>query len=297
MPDTLESLRHKISRAADLKSVVRTMKAVAASSIGQYEESLRSLDKYSWALDTGLGACLKRNVPDLHTINEKKEDCQSVRAVVFGSDQGLVGQFNDAIGFFTINKMQQFSCRTDVWAVGERVYARLIDSGVKVKKVFNVPASVKKVSALVGELLLECENDVESQGEPELHLLYNGLLSASLYTQVDMKILPLDEMWLQKMALKEWPSECIPEVIGADTGILRAFIREYLFISIFRACAESLASENTSRLMAMQRAEKNITEMIGDLEAAFHELRKNSIDAELFDVIAGFGMIGKKSSQ
>ncbi|MEI8631787.1 F0F1 ATP synthase subunit gamma [Vibrio sp. PP-XX7] len=69
---------------------------------------------------------------------------------------------------------------------------------------------------------------------------------------------------------------------------LRAFVREYLFVSLFRACAESLASENASRLAAMQRAEKNIDELKEDLNRTFHRLRQSGIDEELFDVILGF---------
>ncbi len=67
-----------------------------------------------------------------------------------------------------------------------------------------------------------------------------------------------------------------------------AFVREYLFVSLFKACAESLASENASRLAAMQRAEKNIDELLGDLNRSFHRLRQSGIDEELFDVISGF---------
>ena len=69
---------------------------------------------------------------------------------------------------------------------------------------------------------------------------------------------------------------------------LRTLIREYLFVSLFRACAESLASENASRLAAMQRADKNIDELLEELNGTFHRLRQSSIDEELFDVIAGF---------
>ena len=67
-----------------------------------------------------------------------------------------------------------------------------------------------------------------------------------------------------------------------------ALVREYLFVSLFRACAESLASENASRLAAMQRAEKNIDELLVDLNRAFHRLRQSGIDEELFDVVSGF---------
>ena len=73
---------------------------------------------------------------------------------------------------------------------------------------------------------------------------------------------------------------------GIET--LRKLIREYLFISLFRACAESLASENASRLAAMQRADKNIHDLLEQLNSTSHELRQNGIDEELFDVISGF---------
>ena len=85
-----------------------------------------------------------------------------------------------------------------------------------------------------------------------------------------------------------WPTANLPEVLSGDTMTLRALIREYLFISIFRACAESLASENASRLAAMQRADKNINELLESLHGTFHKLRQSSIDEELFDVISGY---------
>jgi F-type H+-transporting ATPase subunit gamma len=85
-----------------------------------------------------------------------------------------------------------------------------------------------------------------------------------------------------------WPSKRLPEVLDGGTAPLLAFVREYLFVSLFRACAESLASENASRLAAMQRAEKNIDELLEDLNRSFHRLRQSSIDEELFDVISGF---------
>lgn len=71
----------------------------------------------------------------------------------------------------------------------------------------------------------------------------------------------------------------------------QALIREYLFISLFRACTESLASKNASRLAAMQRAEKNIDELLEDLNQTFHRQRQTGIDEELFDVIAGYELL------
>jgi F-type H+-transporting ATPase subunit gamma len=64
--------------------------------------------------------------------------------------------------------------------------------------------------------------------------------------------------------------------------------------STFRACAESLAIENSSRIAAMRRADKNIDELLEDLNRTFHRLRQNGIDEELFDVVSGFEALTAK---
>jgi len=96
------------------------------------------------------------------------------------------------------------------------------------------------------------------------------------------------ETWRRELAGLPWPTGNLPEVMRSGTATLQALVREYLFVSLFRACAESLASENASRLAAMQRADKNIDELLADLNGAFHRLRQSGIDEELFDVISGF---------
>jgi F-type H+-transporting ATPase subunit gamma len=83
------------------------------------------------------------------------------------------------------------------------------------------------------------------------------------------------------------------EVIGGQAITLRSLIRGYLFVSLFRACAESLASENASRLASMQRADKNIDELLEGLNGKFHRFRQSGIDEELFDVVSGFEALSK----
>ena len=109
-------------------------------------------------------------------------------------------------------------------------------------------------------------------------------------------MLPLDKQWQKELAEIRWPTNSLPELFGHNEATLGALIREYLFISLFKACAESLASENASRLAAMQRAEKNIDSLLSDLNRTFYRLRQSSIDEELFDVIAGFNALSQKAT-
>ena len=93
-----------------------------------------------------------------------------------------------------------------------------------------------------------------------------------MYEPVSQRLLPLDEIWRQELAELPWPNGNFSEVIGDSAETLRALISEYLFVSLFRACAESLASENASRLAAMQRADKNIDELLEDLRGTFNNM-------------------------
>jgi F-type H+-transporting ATPase subunit gamma len=218
----------------------------------------------------------------------------AIGAVVFGSDQGLVGQFNDVVADFASKTLSALPGKHEVWAVGERVHERLADAGLPLRGIFPVPNSVKAITPLVGQILVEAEAR-QVRGEiAELHLFYNRPKSGAFFEPVSQRLLPLDEAWRHKLAARPWPTSSLPEVIGGGIATLRVFLRGYLFVSIFRACAESLASENASRLAAMQRADKNIDELLEDLNRTFHRMRQNGIDEELFDVISGFEALSVK---
>lgn len=289
MSDTTASLTRKISSAGDLQSVVRTMKALAASSIGQYEKSARALGDYYRTVELGLSACVRKGESVALKVKGKRQrDADAIGAVVFGSDQGLVGQFNDRVADFAVETLAALPGKSQVWAVGERVHARLADVGLPLVGLFAVPSSVKTITPLVGQILVEHETHQDRGEVTELHLFYNRPTTGAVYKPVHQRLLPLDATWQRELADRSWPTKLLPEVMGEVTGTLRALIREYLFVSLFRACAESLASENASRLAAMQRADKNIDELLDTLHRNFHRLRQSSIDEELFDVISGF---------
>jgi F-type H+-transporting ATPase subunit gamma len=159
---------------------------------------------------------------------------------------------------------------------------------------FSVPNSVKAITPLVGQIQIESEAHRAQGDYARVYVFHNRPQSGALYEPVSQRLLPLDAQWQQALANVRWPTATLPEVMGGGSGTLRALIREYLFISLFRACAESLASENASRLAAMERADKNIDELLEHLQSTFHRLRQSGIDEELFDVISGFEALTQK---
>ena len=296
MSNTTANLRLKISNAKDLQSVVRTMKALAASSIGQYEKSVRALADYYRTVELGLAASFRENELAAPIVEGKAPgDGRAIGAVVFGSDQGLVGQFNDVVADYAIESLASLTGKAQVWAVGERVRARLAEAGLSMVGLFTVPNSVQSITPLVAQIQIESEARRVNGEYASLWVFHNRPTSGSLYEPTSQRLLPLDAQWQQDLAKVAWPTGNLPEVMGSGARTLQALIREYLFISLFRACAESLAGENASRLAAMQRADKNISDLLEQLQGTFHRQRQSGIDEELFDVISGFeALVGSR---
>jgi F-type H+-transporting ATPase subunit gamma len=289
MTNTIESMKRKIASAGDLQAVVRTMKAMAAANISQYELAERALGDYYHNVELGLGKCLRELGPGMAFAADPPPTGKAVvGAVVFGSDQGLVGRFNDEVADFAIAALEKAGPNLRIWAVGERVQDRLSDTDLPLAGQFSVPNSVSSIAPLVGQILIKAESHLAGGAFGELHLYYNRPASGASYVPVTQRLLPLDTSWQKGALAPKWPTAALPQVLGNTMQTLRALIREYLFVSLFRACAESLASENASRLAAMQRADRNIDDLLETLNGNFHRLRQSSIDEELFEVTASF---------
>jgi F-type H+-transporting ATPase subunit gamma len=257
---------------------------------------VQALGDYYRTVELGLGACFRASKPAVPAVKRKRQtDTGAIGAVVFGSDQGLVGQFNDVVADYAVKTLAALPGKPEVWAVGERVHARLADASMPLMGLFSVPNSVQAITPLVGQIQIESEARRAKGEYARLYIFHNRPKTGALYEPVGQRLLPLDAPWQAGLAKVSWPTKMLPEVMCSGTVTLRALIREYLFISLFRACAESLASENASRLAAMERADKNIDELLETLHTTFHRLRQAGIDEELFDVISGFEALSKEN--
>jgi F-type H+-transporting ATPase subunit gamma len=177
--------------------------------------------------------------------------------------------------------------------VGERAHVLLSEAGDTQTGVLPLPETVVAITPLVGQILIEVQRAIEKGEVADVYLFHNKPREGSSYEPASKRLVPLDRAWQATIEATPWPTRIPPEIIEGPTPALPEFVRGYFFVLLFQACAESLASENASRLAAMQRAEKNIEEMLVDLNRSFHRMRQEAIDEELFDVISGSEALSK----
>lgn len=233
-------------------------------------------------------ACVQQDKTAGLLVNEYEPINARIGVIVFGSDQGMVGQFNETMVEFVVDTLEKLPGEKILWPVGESLQSRFKEADLVLSESFILPNSINAITPLVGKILIEVEAQREQGAIEQVYLFHHRPQQDSTYHPICQQLLPLDKAWQNALARIPWPSNNLPEVMPDPTQTLRALVREYLFVSLFRACAESLASENASRLIAMQRAEKNIDELQENLKRTFNRIRQSGIDEELFDVISGF---------
>ena len=289
---TIEELKHKIISVNDLKSVVKTMKSLAAVNIHQYEKAVESLTEYDRTLKMGWQILLQRDPQML--LKPLVSLPRKVGLVVFGSDWGMCGQFNERIAEYSdriLNK--QSGDRLLIANVGTRIGTCLQAKGYSCDRSFNLPSSVTGITAVIQQIVLTLENWREHHQLDHIDIIYNYIDSGIHYQSRQLQIFPLNSVWLQQLKRRKWSGSSLPVFTMDKNRLVSALFSQYFFVALYRACAESLKSESTSRLAAMQMAEKNITERLNDLSMQFNQQRQTTITEELLDIVAGFEALNR----
>ncbi|HTS49021.1 MAG TPA: FoF1 ATP synthase subunit gamma [Bryobacteraceae bacterium] len=293
--ETAESLRRSLAVTEELQSVVKTMKALAGVNIRAYERAAHAVAEYNRTIEMGLQIALQR-IP-AHALPPEHPTGVKLGAIVFGSDQGMCGQLNDQVVSHASRALLKLAVKREsqaLLAVGVRAAGQLESLGRKLEGSVQVPSSTSGITAAVEEVLRKIEEWHFERGIEFVVLFYARPVSGAWYRVRGVRLLPVDREWINGLKAKRWPSKVLPQFSMDETQLFRALIREYMFVSLYRAFAESLASENASRLASMQVAEHNIDDRLRALTTESRQFRQTSITDELLDIISSFEALRAK---
>jgi F-type H+-transporting ATPase subunit gamma len=284
--DTHESLSEALETTGDIQSIVRTMKALSSVSIRQYEHAEAAMTDYARTVDLGLSALLRQRRLEGLPLPVTARGTGREALIVIGSDRGLCGGYNDRITRFALSHMGERPMVLGV--IGARVQARLEAQGRPANAVHLLPGSVDGLTRLVQAVIVEIDRWTRSEGVGEVWLVHNRRSGRAAAQPQAHGLLPLPEGYLRELAEADWPGRSLP-LVRMDHGRLMSWlVQQRLFVVIYRALAEALASEHASRLAAMQAAERHIEERREGLHHLHRLRRQERITRELLDVISGY---------
>ena len=290
--ETLEHLRRRLDTYEDLRGLVQTMKALAAVSIHRNEQAVRALGVYWRTVELGLHVVL-RDLP-VRPRTPNPADDAPLGVVVFGSDHGMCGRFNEELAQHALQALapaRRAGVAPRLLAVGARLVPHLRHGGLEVQSTLAAPAAAAHITATVRRVLLAIDG-WQSAGVERVWIGFNRHVATAQYEPATRVLLPVDLAGFADLQRERWESRRLPAFSMERGALLAALLRQYFFVTVFRACAESLASENGARLVAMQAAEKSLAEHGAELTAEFRRRRQDAITAELLDVVSGYEAAG-----
>ncbi len=286
--EELELIKRQIATAHELQTLVRVMKSVAASHIREYDQAVASIEEYGRTVAAGLQVTMQQQwkQPARPTGHANR-----LGAIVLGSDQGLCGNFNERIVDFAVAKMEDLTIAPQsrsILVVGERAANYLENAGHRIEGLLPFVSDTSAITRIILRVLEWVEEwDLRRRLE-HIVLFYNRPVEGATHQPEMQTLLPIDTAWLQGLAARPWPGRSIPTFSLDRDRLFAGLVRQHIFFALYRAFIEALASENTSRLQAMQAAQKNIDERLDDLRATHNRLRQSSTTGELLDITTGY---------
>ena len=270
-----------------LHTVVRTMKVLSMTNIHQCEQAVASLGDYEKTVRDGLHIALRHR--PVGALQARASPTGPTGVLVFGSVWGMCGRFNEVLADAVTDALSDHpASHVGLMTFGEYVSGALAHRGWAPEHRETGPESVDGITRRVQEVLVRLNAWRETEGLVRIVLFYNELTSGMQYAVRREQLLPLDPAWLRRIEAEPWSTNQVPAARLGWDDLFASLVQQYVFVSLYRAFAEALASEHSSRLAAMERAEANVEERLERLQSQFHRQRQTAITEEVLDVTAGY---------
>lgn len=293
--ETLDSLKKTLNTSKSIKQVVSTMKALSATSIKKYEKMVKILFAYKNNIELALQAMMicGKNV-NISDIDYFKNTGNKNLSIVFGSNQGLCGRFNDRIKNFVLEDIEDEIDKNEIIVVGERLYNLMSITKLNIIKSIYLPNLVEISSDTIFDILQIIDEKLKTKTINNVFIYYTTNDGSTNGTLTKIRLIPIDKRILENAKNRVWPTNSMPYWQIKNEILMSDLLKQYISITLNNALANSIASEQKNRLITLQGAESNIEELIKNKTQEYNQKRQTTITSELMDVITGFKVAKKK---
>lgn len=293
MTQTLETLSRLTDTLTSIRGIVHTMKTMSAINAVPYEHAARAVESYHQTVLSGLRAFVAKTGPISMPAAAQAERI----LVVFGSDHGLCGNYNEVLAERAGTEASRVNSGTRVVCVGARMNNALKDQGLTPEVTLLPPASADGIGRLATDILslLDEIGGDDVPGRIAVTLVFTRRSGKGQREPLVSQLLPLAPSLLSDTDKVGWQSRTLPDYTMRTMPLLAALLRHHIFASVFKASAEAMVTENAARLALMQQAEQAVDDRLEEVSGQFRRVRQDEITNELMDIIIGFEALKKQS--
>jgi F-type H+-transporting ATPase subunit gamma len=275
--EQLSRLKARVSNLRELQSLIRALRALAASHVQEAQSAVTGILSYVGAVEDAIaeGVGLLPEIDDLFVGGGAGNRSNSGVLIVVCAEHGFVGAFNERLLDRAEAELQALPGRK-LAVVGRRGAMLAGERGLPIEWSFPMATYVGGVLAVTRRIA------DTMRAVAKARIVYGAYRPGGNFEIEVTDILPLDPAILVRSSQRSAPLHHLP-----PATLLQRLASEYLFAEITRAVMQSLASENGARLRVMEAADHNIGDKLENLTRTERALRQEAITAELLDVTTG----------
>ncbi len=272
-------LEQKVKTFEDIHDIVNAMKAYAGLNIRKTEEYISTVRIFEQNVFYAL-AGLIANFPVM-TVHERTEGRRVL--IVFGSDQGLCGAYNERIADVVSKVLKDGDA---LFVVGRRLKSAVEQRELGMTDFTESAVSFEGIRDKMEALLVKIMAVYSGADFFNLAVVFTTIIENRSEIIIE-QILPPD---IKKIGDVEFPLKK-PIIYLKPEALFEKLVREVLYISVYRCYIEAIRSENWYRIRSMESASENITKSISDLEVARKYLRQEEITSEILEILGGSRLV------
>ena len=280
-----KEIRGKIKSVENTKKITKAMEMVAASKMRKAQERMRAARPFTEKV-RGIAANLGRANPEYVHPFMAVNDAKGTGYIVVTTDKGLCGGLNTNVLRVLTSMLREGQTKgftPQAVAIGNKGLGFLGRNGVKVVAHATQLGDTPHLEKMIGPVKVLLDAYVNGEIS-SVQLCYTRFINTMKQESVVEQLLPLSSEKIQKDSKQHsWDYVYEPDAnVVIDDLLLR-----YVEALVYQAVAESMASEQSARMVAMKSATDNAGSVIGELKLIYNKTRQAAITKELSEIVAG----------
>ena len=291
---SLKALKMRITSVKSTQKITKAMKMVAAAKLRRAQEAAEAARPYSERMASVMASLGSRVTvgPESPRLLAGTGKDQVHLLVIASSERGLAGGFNTNIARLARKKMESLlneGKTVKLLFVGKKARAPFMRTHKELIIGYIDQSHIKNVAFADAKLIADDITARFEAGEFDVaHLFFARFRSALVQEPTEIQIIPA--ALPAAVAVEAKPSDAAPAAIEYEPdeeAILAELLPRNLAVQVFRALLENAASEQGSRMTAMDNATRNAGDMINKLTITYNRTRQAAITKELIEIISG----------
>jgi len=278
----IREIRRRIRSVRNTAKITKAMEMVAASKMRRAQERVLAARPYAEKMVEVLSHLASQPMEEeaLHPLLQVRE-VRKIEIVHITPDRGLCGGLNSNVNRSTSAFMlQPGGVSATLVTVGKKGRDFMARYGRDVKAVFTDLGDRPTVLGIlpIARIIIQ---DYSQGTVDKVYLAYTRFVTTTNQTPVIRQILPVEPAKMEGMKRASYIYE--PSAAAVMGELLPRFVE----MQVYHAVLESIASEQSARMVTMRNATDNANDMIQDLTLAYNKARQEMITKELLDITGG----------